>query len=229
MSFEQAIVPCTILFVRWFGRDEVSPHPNTSPFTIDNEKLSTKHSKILLAIITFSSLVALAQSYQQSSAIVLGLCSILLSSLAYTVLEDVITTSESDTYDATTGHVAVDGTSSLRRVSTSAGQMNVVMRNLSATIALGCAVASMLLERHRLHGLTYRQELTGLIGEDWRRDMRRMDFGQRVSMGLVGALKGVLTVFVVSRKTSMRITFKLMPMCTVVQYAGSHVFSLHAC
>jgi hypothetical protein len=183
---------------------------------------SARHHHVFL-------LVALAQSYQQSSAIVLGLCSILLSSLAYTVLEDVITTSESDTYDATTGHVAVDGTSSLRRVSTSAGQMNVVMRNLSATIALGCAVASMLLERHRLHGLTYRQELTGLIGEDWRRDMRRMDFGQRVSMGLVGGLERGSDCFVVSRKTSMRITFKLMPMCTVVQYAGSHVFSLHAC
>ena len=134
-----------------------------------------------------------------SSAFALCLCNILLTSLAYTLLEDVINGSDSGIYGTANGHATPNGFSSPRRLHIPTNSMHVALQNLSATIALGCAVASILLEKHAVNGLTYRREL-GFLGGSWKRDMRQLDFGQGFSMCLVGALNGYLTVSAVSRK-----------------------------
>lgn len=149
-----------------------------------------------------TSLVALAQPYVRSSTIVLGLCSILLNTLAYTLLEDVILNLENTDSEAVNGNVRGDVTSAQRAPSSSAARFNIVIFNLSAIIALGCAATSILLEKHPLDALAQPNQLPGMVGERWKKDIRRLDYGQGVTMGLLGACEGLLAVYTVSRNTS---------------------------
>lgn len=198
----QAITPCALVAIRWFGRDDGSSQSNILTSPSDKGSLPTRSSKVLLAIITVSSVVALSPPYMGSSAFALCLCNILLVSLAYTLLEDVMNSSDLGIYDTVNGHAMPSGLSSPRRLDTNTSPTHVVSQNLSASIALGCAVASILLENHRVNGLTYRRELN-LVGRSWKRDMRQLEFGQGFLMCLVGALKGYLTISAVSRNLSI--------------------------
>lgn len=202
-------MPCAFVALRWLSRDDGNSQSNILISPIDKERLPTQFSKVLLIIITLSSVTALSPSYMGSSAFALCLCNILLTSLAYSLLEDVINGSESGLYDTANGHATPTGLSSPRQLHTSTNSTQIVLQNVSAIIALGCAVASILLETHAVDGLTYRRELS-LLGGTWKRDMRQLDFGQGFSMCLVGALKGYLTISTVSRNPVDRTTGPLV-------------------
>ncbi len=144
-----------------------------------------------------------------SSTFALCLCNILINSLAYTLLEDVINSSDSGIVDTANGHATPSGLSSPQRFHSPTDSTHLVSRNLSASIALGCAVASFLLENHGVDGLTYRHELS-LVGESWKRDMRQFEFGKGFSMCLVGALEGYLIISAVSRRPRIGSTESLI-------------------
>ena len=218
----QAFTPCAIVAVRWLRRDDVNPQSNILNSPIEKDRLSAHFPKLLLAIITVSAVAALSPPYVGSSAFALCLCSILLSSLAYTLLEDVLFPLKSGPYDVGGSHAAINGTSSPRRLSNPFDSPQAVLQNLSATIALGCAVASIFLEEHRVDGLTYRRELS-LLGDNWKRDMRQLDFGQGFAMCIVGALQGFMTVSAVSRSKSTKIQSKLLLRILILYYTVDYV------
>lgn len=226
------MTPCALVAVRWFGRDDCSCQLSILTSPLDKERLATRSCKILLAIITVCSVTALSPPYMGSSAFALCLCNILFNSLAYTLLEDVINSSDSGISDTANGHATPTGLSSPRRFHSPTDSTHFVSRNLSASIALGCAVASFLLENHGVNGLTYRHELS-LVGESWKRDMRQFEFGKGFSMCLVGALEGYLIISAVSRRPRIGSTESLVhpyrcytctAMCEVLTYL--HVLKL---
>lgn len=202
-NLPQAITPCALVAIRWLDQDDSNSQPHVLTSPIDKEKLPNRFAKVLLVIITVFSVSALSPSYMGTSAFALCLCNILLTSLAYSLLEDVINSSDPGLYDTANGHASPNDLSSPRRLHTPTNSTQAATQNLSATIAVGCAVASILLEKHGVDGLTYRRELSFMEGS-WKRDMRQLDFGQGFSMCLVGALKGYLTISAVSQKPSIR-------------------------
>jgi hypothetical protein len=104
----------------------------------------------------------------------------------------------SEAHEMNGGHDGVYASVPLAKPWGSAGHLADVLRNLSATVAIGCAVGSMIFEEHRTDELSYRRGFTSLMGPYWREGTRLLDFGLGLFVCLVGAFQGFLTVLVVS-------------------------------
>ncbi len=120
-----------------------------------------------------------------------------MSSLAYTLLEDMLVSISLGLYDRAGSQVVMNGAGSPRKpLNPLQGSLHV-LQNVSATVALGCALASMFLEEHQVGGLKYRVGLSPLVG-GWKNCMRSLDLAQGLLMCLIGALQGISTLSMVS-------------------------------
>ncbi len=194
----QAFLPLGIAVLRWLNLSNSSP----LPMSLDHSEKPVRQNTIsLMSIITLSSFVVLSQPFVTFPSTALGLAYILLSTLAYTTLDDTLGNVHDRKQARNGSFVSANGSISRRESSASRTERNSLkqsLRDLSAAMVVGCAIATLLFENLSTNRLIYRRKLDGLAAENWKKDHWLLYVGQGLAIGLIGSLQCVLSFSMVS-------------------------------
>lgn len=196
----QAILPTAVVVLRWLRESDGSLSPTLPPSSTVNET-PFQYPRILLLIITLSSLIALLQPFTTPTVLALGLSSAASTTLAYTLLESILGGRSGGGVAKKEDTRPTNGPHSRRlslNVPTTLAPSGRILQELAAIISIGCGCASLCFENFRFDGVKYRPELEGYVGEDWRTGMKRIGMLQGLIIAVAAGLKNLVMIALVS-------------------------------
>ncbi|KAI9806368.1 MAG: hypothetical protein M1825_006483 [Sarcosagium campestre] len=205
LAWAKAFLPVTVLLLQALG---------LKSNTAQNADLGAKDEgprrgpKALILIATAAAFTVLVQPSASPPSIALGLCFVLLSSLAYSLLEEALHASWDDRSTSDGGFVSADG--SLMRLRPSPTSSKVLLTSLghvSGVASIGSALGVLAFESMRQDGISFQREFDGLTGSDWKKGQWVLNVAQGVAVALAGAVKGVLMVIMIRRNGAVPVGF----------------------
>jgi hypothetical protein len=181
------------------------PHNGTRTATSSKETPARNEPKYPIVITSWASFLVLAQPFVTFPGIVLGLCNIVLTTLAYCLLEQVLLNAGDENFESTPATVSANGSISRLRRSTSGISNQVFMaslRDVAAILAAGSTAAAFLFEPLRMDARSFYRVILYEAGPNWKRAYQRFDVTVLLIASLVGCFKGVLFLAMVSRSPS---------------------------
>ncbi|KAH0541362.1 hypothetical protein FGG08_004200 [Glutinoglossum americanum] len=182
----------------------------TKAATSNRETPTRSESKYLIVITSWVSFLVLAQPFVTFPGVVLGLCNIVLTTLAYSLLEQVPLNAGDGDSEATPATVSANGSISRLRRSTSnvSNQAsNASLRDVAATLAVGSSVAAFLFEPLRMDARSFYRVILYEAGPDWKTAYQRFDLAALLISSLVGCLRGVLVLEMIRKRGAIGVAF----------------------
>ncbi|KAI9849462.1 MAG: capsule-associated protein CAP1 [Sclerophora amabilis] len=130
--------------------------------------------------------------------------------LAYNFIDEAFNSDHGEKSIGVGGFVSANGSFSRDRPavqSSSGSKFITVLRDVAAIAALGCAVGAFLFESFRMDALTFRHELEGIMGQNWKTGQWRITLGQGAVVTIVGTVNCVLTVLMLQRRGALNAGF----------------------